>query len=135
MPLPLYPALATCLALLVYLGTVIGCMRARGRTGLKAPAVAGDPEFERYFRIQQNTLEQLVLFLPSLWIFGLAVSPLWAGILGLVFVAGRALYATSYARDPAARGPGFTIGFLATVVLLLGGLAGLLYRLATGIPA
>jgi glutathione S-transferase len=135
MTLPLYPALVTGLALLVYLGTVLACARARSRTGLKAPAVIGDPEFERYFRIQQNTLEQLVLFLPSLWLFALAVSPVWAGLLGLVFVAGRALYAASYARDPAARGPAFILGFIATVVMLLGGLAGLLYRIATGLPA
>jgi glutathione S-transferase len=135
MTLPLYPGLATCLALLVYLWTVIACMRARSRTGIRAPAVVGHPEFERHFRIQQNTLEQLVLFLPSLWVFALAVSPLWGGIIGFVFAFGRALYAASYARDPAARGPGFAIGFVAIVVLLLGGLAGLLYRAATGMPA
>ncbi|HXZ02774.1 MAG TPA: MAPEG family protein [Stellaceae bacterium] len=132
MPLPLYPALVTCLALLVYLATVIACARARGRTGLKAPAVAGNAEFERYFRIQQNTLEQLVLFLPSLWIFALAVSPLWAGLIGLVFVAARVLYAATYARDPATRGPGFVIGFAASVLLLLGGTIGLLYRILLG---
>jgi glutathione S-transferase len=134
MPLPLYPGLATCLALLVYLWTIIACSRARSRTGIRAPAVTGHPDFERHFRIQQNTLEQLVLFLPSLWIFALAVSPLWAGIIGFVFVLGRALYAVTYARDPAARGPGFIIGFVATVLLLLGGFVGLLYRAATGLP-
>ncbi|MGO8918163.1 MAG: MAPEG family protein [Stellaceae bacterium] len=129
-----YPALVTGLALLVYLWTMIACMRARGRTGVKAPAVTGNAEFERYFRIQQNTIEQLVLFLPSLWLFSLELSQLWAGLIGLVFVAGRTLYVVSYARDPAARGPSFTIGFLATLLLLLGGLAGVLKIMLTGMP-
>jgi glutathione S-transferase len=129
-----YPALVTGLALLVYLWTMIACMRARGRTGLKAPAVSGNAEFERYFRIQQNTIEQLVLFLPSLWLFSLEVSQFWAGIIGLVFVLGRILYVVSYARNPAARGPGFTIGFFATLLLLLGGLAGVLKVMLTGVP-
>ncbi len=135
MPLPLYPGLVTGLALLVYLWTIIGCSNARRRSGIAAPAVTGNAEFERYFRIQQNTLEQLVLFLPSLWLCALALSPLWAGIIGLVFVIARMLYAVTYARAPESRGPGFIVGFVATVLLLLGGLAGLVYELATGLPA
>jgi glutathione S-transferase len=129
-----YAAFVTGLALLVYLWTVVACSRARSRTGVRAPAVTGNAEFERYFRVQQNTIEQLVLFLPSLWLFSLALSPIWAGIIGLVFVAARVLYAASYARDPAARGPGFTIGFVATILLLFGGLAGVIKILLTGAP-
>ncbi len=129
-----YPALVTALALLVYLWTVIACMGARGRTGLKAPAVSGNVEFERYFRIQQNTIEQLVLFLPSLWLFGLELSQFWSGIIGLVFVLGRVIYVVGYTRDPAARGPGFIIGFVATLLLLLGGLVGVLKIMLTGVP-
>ncbi|HWI25772.1 MAG TPA: MAPEG family protein [Stellaceae bacterium] len=133
MSLHLYPALATCLALLVYLWTVARVALARGRYKIAAPAVTGHPDFERHFRIQQNTVEQLVLFLPSLWVFSLTVSQIWAGIIGLVFVAARLLYVVSYARNPAARGPGFTIGFVACVVLLLGGLAGTLRFMLVGI--
>ena len=96
--------------------------------------MTGHPEFERYYRIQQNTLEQLVVFLPSLWVFATVVSPFWGGIIGLIFVAGRAFYVVSYARDPASRGPGFTIGAAATLVLLLGGLAGVLKVMLTGLP-
>jgi glutathione S-transferase len=130
----LYPALVTCLALLVYLWTIAACAMARGRYGVAAPAVTGHPDFERAFRVQQNTLEQLVLFLPSLWVFSLEVSQLWSGVIGLVFVAARIVYVVSYRRNPAARGPGFTIGFIAAVLLLLGGLAGTVKTLLTGVP-
>jgi glutathione S-transferase len=134
MSIHLYPALATCLALLVYVWTIAACAMARGRYGVAAPAVTGHPDFERAFRVQQNTLEQLVLFLPSLWVYSLAVSPLWGGVIGLVFVVARIVYVVSYRRNPAARGPGFTIGFIATVLLLLGGLAGTIKILLTGVP-
>jgi glutathione S-transferase len=130
----LYPALATCLALLVYTWTMVLCGRARGAYGIKAPAVTGHPEFEKRFRAQQNTLEQLMLFLPSLWMFSLAVSPIWGGIIGLAFVLGRILYVTGYIRDPASRELGFTIGAVATAILLLGGLAGVLKIMLTGFP-
>jgi glutathione S-transferase len=130
----LYPALATCLAMLVYAWTIFLCGRARGAYGVKAPAVTGHPEFEKRLRAQQNTLEQLMLFVPSLWVFSLAVSPFWGGIVGLVFVGGRILYVASYIRDPASRGAGFVIGALAVAILLLGGLAGVLKIMITGLP-
>jgi uncharacterized MAPEG superfamily protein len=128
----LYPALATCLAMLVYVWTIFLCGRARGAYGVKAPAVSGHPEFEKRFRAQQNTLEQLMLFLPSLWVFSLAVSPFWGGIIGLGFVVGRILYVAGYIRDPASREVGFVIGAVAVVSLLLGGLAGVLRMMITG---
>ncbi len=130
----LYPAFVSCLALLVYVWTIAACARARHRYAIKAPAVTGHPGFESAFRIQQNTLEQLALFLPSLWIFSLEVSQFWAGVIGLVFVAARILYVASYTRNPASRGPGFTIGFAASLVLLVGGLVGTLKIMLTGVP-
>jgi uncharacterized MAPEG superfamily protein len=91
-----------------------------------APTIAGDPGFERVFRVQQNTLEQLVVFLPSLWLFGAFVSPLWAGGIGFLWILARIFYAWSYYRDAAKRGPGFGISMICTVVLLLGSIAGML---------
>jgi len=120
-----FPAFVTCLALLVYLWTGIACAMARRRYNIVAPAVTGAPEFERALRIQQNTVEQLVLFLPSLWLFSHFLSPFWGGVLGLVFVLARAYYIFSYSRDPASRGPGFVIGYIATLVLLAGGILGI----------
>jgi glutathione S-transferase len=99
--------------------------QARTKYSIHAPATSGHPAFERTFRVQVNTGEQLLLFLPSLWMFASLVSPLWADLLGLVRIAGRMLYAASYAADPAKRGPAFAVAGAATVILLLGSLAGL----------
>lgn len=119
-----YVALVTVLALIEFLifGGLVG--RARGKYGVAAPATAGNELFERYFRVQMNTLEQLVLFLPSLWVFASYVSPLSAAGLGVVFIVGRAIYAASYIRDPKSRSLGFALTALPTLALLLGGIVG-----------
>jgi glutathione S-transferase len=127
--IPAFPALVSALALLLYVACFAVAGRARHRYDIKAPSVTGAPEFERAFRIQQNTLEQLVWFIPALWLFALYVSPSWSGIIGLVWIAGRAYYARSYYRDPEARGPGFLIGFASAAVLLVGALIGILVAL------
>jgi uncharacterized membrane protein YecN with MAPEG domain len=120
-----FPALVTVLALVLYVACFITVGRARGRFGIKAPAVTGAPEFERAFRIQQNTIEQLVVFLPALWLFALYVSPRWGGVLGLIWIGGRAFYAVSYYREPENRGPGFIIAAISTAILLVGSLFGI----------
>ena len=124
--IPTFPALVSALALLLYVAVFVTAGRARARYEIKAPAVTGAPEFERAFRVQQNTLEQLVWFIPALWLFALYASPLWAGIIGLVWIAGRAYYAFSYYRDPETRGPGILVGFASAGVLLVGALIGIL---------
>jgi uncharacterized membrane protein YecN with MAPEG domain len=78
-------------------------------------------------RVQYNTIEQLVIFLPALFAFGHFVSPLWAAALGAVFILGRALYARGYVQDPAKRGPGFGLTLLANSVLLVGATVGALW--------
>ena len=124
-----FPALVATLALLVYVATFVNAGRMRHRFAVKSPSVLGPPEFERALRVQQNTLEQLVWFMPSLWLFVLLVSPFWGGAIGLVWVAGRVLYVISYMRDPETRGPGFLIGTAASAILLLGALAGAIVNL------
>lgn len=107
-----------------YFGVLVG--RARVRTGVAAPAVTGDPVFERTLRVQQNTLEQLVIFLPCVALFAHYVSAGVAALLGLVFLAGRTLYAAGYIKDPSRRGPGFAVTLLAQGVLAVGALVGAL---------
>jgi len=114
------------LALIEYFVITMQCGRARGRLGVPAPAITGHPEFERYLRVQYNTIEQLVIFLPALFGFAYFASPGWAAVFGVVFIVGRALYARGYVRDPAQRGPGFGLTLLANGVLLLGATVGAL---------
>ena len=125
-----YPALITSLATCLYLWTIRGCASARRQHRVAAPAVTGHPDFERRFRIQQNTLEQLMLFIPSLWIFSLLVSPVWSAVPGAIFLIGRTVYVVTYARIPEWRRPGFAIGTVSSLVLLVGGLAGALSHIS-----
>jgi len=117
-------ALITALALIQFLWFAILVGRARKRTGVKAPATSGDPVFERYYRVHQNTMEQLILFLPALWIFAYYISAPAAAGLGLVFIAGRFVFFRGYVREPSLRGTGFLMGMLPLLVLLAGSLIG-----------
>ncbi len=112
------------LALAEYFYFVMRCGAARGRLGVVAPATSGNTEFERYFRVQYNTIEQLVIFLPGMLLFATYVSPFIAAGVGLVFVLGRFLYGRGYVIDPANRGPGFLLTMVSNCVLLIGGIVG-----------
>lgn len=119
-----FVAIVTVLALVQYLffATLVG--RARGKFGVDGPAVTGHPVFERYFRVQMNTLELLIVLLPALWLFAYYMSPTWAALLGAVYLAGRFVYLRSYVMDPAKRGVGFGLSMLPIFALLIGALAG-----------
>ena len=79
-----------------------------------------------------NTLEQLVAFLPALWLFALYVSPAWASAIGAVWIVGRALYAIGYYRAAEKRGTGFVIAFAALAVLWIGAVWGVVAALLRG---
>jgi glutathione S-transferase len=117
-------ALVIVLALIEFFVFLSLVGRARGRYGIMAPATTGHEMFERYFRVQQNTLEQLIVFLPSIWLFAQFISPIWAAILGAIFLIGRIFYATGYVRDPKARSLGFALSSFPNLILLLGALFG-----------
>jgi glutathione S-transferase len=125
----IWTALATWAALILYAAMGANVARARVKHAITAPAVHGDPAFERTFRVQQNTLEQIVLFLPALWMFGWFVSDVGAGVVGLVWIIGRVVYARGYYADAAKRGPGFGIASVATVTALIGSVAGIVVAL------
>lgn len=82
------------------------------------------PEFDRYLRVQENTAEQLVLLLPTLWLCSALLSPSGAAAAGALWVAGRLAYARSYWADSRRRGPGFGVGLLAQTYLVVGAAVG-----------
>jgi glutathione S-transferase len=127
-----WTAIVTCLALLLYAALLGRVGAARVKYNILAPATTGHPAFERAFRIHANTGEQLLIFLPSLWLFATYVSSLWAGLFGLVWIGARIFYAVSYSRDPQKRTLGFVIGFLATAILLLGSLLAIAWQAIHG---
>jgi glutathione S-transferase len=121
-----FTSLVTCLAILFYFFTSIQVSKARVAFGIKVPAISGNPDFERVFRVQMNTLEWMPIFLPSLWLFALYINDALAGALGLVWIAGRVLYLTGYSQAAAKRGPGFGIQAAAAILLWLGALGAII---------
>lgn len=119
-----YVELIALLAVLqfIFFGMMTG--RARGQSGLKAPAVVGNEHFERMYRVQMNTLETLVAFLPALLIAGKYWSPLFVSVLGVIYLVGRLVYWRAYLANPAKRGLGFIISILPTWLLVLLALLG-----------
>ncbi|MGY3449582.1 MAPEG family protein [Bradyrhizobium sp. USDA 4353] len=127
-----FTAIVTVLALLLYFYMSILVGKARGQYGVKAPATTGNADFERIYRVHINTLEWLPIFLPALWLFAIYVSDAIAALLGLVWIAGRALYMVSYAKAADKRSPGFGVQALAAMALLFGALIAILWRLLHG---
>jgi glutathione S-transferase len=129
--MPNYTAIVTLLALLFYFYTSWAVAAARAKFGVKAPAMSGQPDFERVFRVQMNTLEWMPIFLPSLWLFALYVNDIAAAAIGLLWILGRVLYFRGYAMAAEKRGRGFGIQALATFALLIGAFAGIVARIVS----
>jgi len=127
-----YLGIVTVLALLQYIWFGLQVGRARAQYGVAAPAAAGNEMFERHFRVHMNTAEQLVMFLPALWIFGSYVSALWAAGLGVVYIIGRFVYASAYLRDPKGRSLGFALTSIPTLAMMAGILIWAVRALALG---
>ncbi len=127
-----FTALVTCLAILFYFFTSIQVSKARAAFGIKVPATSGNPDFERVFRVQMNTLEWMPIFLPSLWLFAVYISDAIAAGLGVVWIAGRILYLIGYSEAAAKRGRGFGIQAGAAIILWVGALGAIAWRLIHG---
>jgi glutathione S-transferase len=127
-----FTALVTCLAILFYFFTCARVARARVVYGVKLPAISGHPDFERVFRVHMNTLEWMPIFLPSLWLFAIYVTDTSAAALGLVWIIGRILYLAGYSKAVEKRTPGFGVQATACIVLVLGALGMIVWRLAHG---
>ncbi len=121
-------AMVTALALAEY--SVFGAMvgRARAQHKVIAPATTGNPEFERYFRVHQNTLEALIVFVPAVWIFSLTVHYHVGVALGVLFLIARIVYASGYLKDPAKRAPGALLSFGVNSILVLGSIVAILIK-------
>ena len=121
-----YVQLVIVLALIefVVFGYAVG--QARTRYNVPAPATGGHEVFERCFRAHMNTLEQLVVFLPSIWLFGHYINAWIAVALGALFIIGRALYFRGYVQSAQTRHAGFMISAIPNVTLLVGALIGVI---------
>jgi glutathione S-transferase len=117
------------LALLEFFFFALAVARARDTYNVPAPAMSGHEVFDRTFRVQMNTLEQLILFVPGLLLFAAYVNPWVAAALGALFILGRALYFRGYVRAAAARHNGFLLSIIPNMTLLVGGGLGALWRL------
>ena len=111
--------IVTVIALLQYsyFGGLVGS--ARGKYAVPAPAQTGNEQFERMNRVHLNTLEQLVVFIPALWMHAYYANPIYGAILGAIFIIGRFVYRAEYLKDPDSRSLGFGMTFIPSVVLLI----------------
>jgi glutathione S-transferase len=124
-PAILLTAAVTLLAVLISLAFAIRVARARRRTGIQAPAMGGVQELEYALRVQGNTVEQFVIFLPSLWLAALYFPGWWAPILGLIWCLGRIIYCFVYGSSPGQRFPGFAPTVFPTIILWVLALIGI----------
>ena len=124
-----YVDIVTVLALLQFIVFGFQVGGARGRYGVKAPAITGNETFERHFRVQQNTLELLIALVPGLYLYSRYWNPLVAAALGVVYLIGREVYAAAYVKEPAKRSAGYGISLFPTIILVAGGLTGAVWQL------
>lgn len=115
------------LAQFTFFSTRVGI--ARGKYNVDAPKTSGDETWERLYRVQQNTMEQLVIFIPAMLAFSFYLSGLWVLVPGAIFLLGRQLYSYEYISNPASRVPGMALTLLANAVLLIGALVGVFLAL------
>ncbi|MFN4354671.1 MAPEG family protein [Parvibaculum sp.] len=122
-----YPltGLVTIITLIVYFWMAFKVGKARAAFGIPAPRMDGPDDFLRVLRVQGNTAENLLLFLPAIWLFALTVGDIWAAAIGIFYPVGRVLYARGYYAAALKRSTGFTVGLASTVILLLGSLIAL----------
>lgn len=114
-----FSALVTLGALALYFVFTINVSRARVRYNVLAPSTNGPDEFMRRYRVHVNTSEQIILFLPLLWLSALTVHDGLAAAIGIFWLVGRIIYARAYYRNPAKRGPGYIVGLSTDIALFL----------------
>ena len=121
-----YTAAVTLLVLLLYMVLTIQVSMARGKYRVLAPATTGDEMFERIYRVHMNTLEQMVFLLPAMWLYAFAMTDVGAAVGGLIWIAGRVIYAVTYVGNPRSRSAGYAIALVGAVGLYVGAAYGVL---------
>jgi len=124
-----HATLLVLLALLQYIWFTVRVGANRGKYHVDAPACEGDEAWERLFRVQQNTMEQLIIMIPATYAFAYYVSGLWVLLPGVAFIIGRFLFSAEYLKDPKTRVPGMSLTLAANAVLVVGALVGLLMHM------
>ena len=119
-----YAIIIIFIALLQYIYFIGRVGFTRDKYDVKAPKTAGNETWERIFRVQQNTMEQLVIFIPCMLAFASYVSSTWVILPGVLFVIGRQLYSHLYIKNPQSRAPGFALSFFSNIALVIGSLIG-----------
>jgi uncharacterized MAPEG superfamily protein len=127
--------LTTTLALIQYIYFAINVGNARRQYGIRAPQMSGHPVFERFLRVQENTQEQLSIFIPVQFMYGWLGDNLgWYGYetaaaLGVIWLIGRGLYARAYVKEPLSRSIGFMMTMIPSMLMLGGCIVGVLVSL------
>ena len=130
--MPKFTTLVTLLAVLFYFWIGFRVGQARAKFGVKAPATTGNPDFERAYRVQMNTLEWMPIFLPAIWLAALYASDVFAAAAGLVWIAGRVLYLQGYTQAAEKRETGFFVQAIAAAVLWATALVGVIKSMLAG---
>ena len=125
----LQAALITALTVIVISIAMYFVGRARGKYQIHAPATTGHPDFDRAFRAHQNTLEQTVMFLPLLWLATMYCNEQYAAYLGYAWLIGRLWFVFGYIAEAGKRSMGFSISILATLILLVMSLWGIISQM------
>jgi len=114
-----YATIIVMLALAEYLYFIGRVGASRTKSGVEAPACTGNETFERIFRVQQNTLEQLIIFIPATFAFAYYVSESWVLLPGALFIIGRLMYSNAYTNNPSKRAPGMIATIFTNAALVL----------------
>lgn len=118
-PAILLTAAVTALSILLCIGFAILVARTRRATGIEPPTMSGDPRLERALRVQGNTMEGFVVFLPALWLAALYFHGWVPPIIGLIWCLGRLIFAAGYMAAAEKRHIGFAISIFSVLALVV----------------
>ena len=120
-PVILWTASVTLLIGLFYFFAAFRVGHYRQKHAIQAPLTTGHPEFDRAYRVQLNTLEQMGIVLPFLWVAAFyPIGWAWlAPLVGLIWLLSRIIYLTGYMADPGKRLPGAMLGGLCNFALFI----------------